>query len=364
MRGGNHKTPAQAIIRPEIMSKKLTPLFCLLALLSLLYGSYAKAQIDDAADLHTQQQQEKNELGDMKREIESIKNNMQNALKDMSRVQNMASGSQIKEFHLQAKEASVEAFPGCTVNSYTYNNQTPGPAIRVAEGDQVRILLHNGMTVATSLYIQGMSLPHKVDGLPRKGAGLVGPGETFAYQFIASQPGTFYYRPHVPHLNQMQRGLVGVIIVEPKSIPKTYERDHVLVLSQANGSDVKRTGATSSGRLFLVNGKSAQATPPLELKEGERMRLRVVNVSPEPCTFSLTGHRLEVVAQNGSDGIEPHVFRDTITMHCGERMDLEFTADNPGVWSLSSLNASQATYNGQFPGGFAMVVRYPDALKQ
>ena len=336
----------------------------IVALLSLFCGSPALAQIDDAADLHTQQQQEKDELGDMKRQIDSIKNNMQNSLKEMSRVQNMMTGSQVKEFHLQAKEANWEVFPGCFHGSLTYNNQTPGPVIRVSEGDQVKIVLHNGLTVPTSLYIQGMTLPHKVDGLPRKGAGLLAAGETFAYQFIAHQPGTYYYRPHVPHLNQMHKGLVGVIIVEPKSIPKTYERDHVIVLTRANGNELKRAGATSNTNVFLVNGKSAQATPPLDLKEGERMRLRVVNASPESCTFSLTGHRMEVVAQNGSDGIEPHIFRDTVTVQCGERVDLEFTADNPGVWSLSSLSASQSTFNGQFPGGFAMVVRYPDALNR
>jgi FtsP/CotA-like multicopper oxidase with cupredoxin domain len=207
-----------------------------------------------------------------------------------------------------------------------------------------------------------------VDGLPRKGAGLINPGDAYVYQFIATQPGTFYYRPQVPHLDQMHRGLIGVIVVEPKSIPKTYERDQVIVLTQASNNEIikKSAGSLRSqivGNLFLANGKSAQVVQPLELKNGERMRLRMVNASTEPCTFSLTGHRLEVVAQNGSDGVEPHISRDTVTIHPGERMDLEFTADNPGVWSLSSLNASQCSFNGQFPGGFAMVVRYPESLK-
>ncbi len=140
------------------------------------------------------------------------------------------------------------------------------------------------------------------------------------------------------------------------------------MLTEASAADLKRSGSTpqqkqvSSG-LFLCNGKSAQSIPPLELKNGERIRLRMVNASQQACPFSLTGHRLEIVSQNGSDPIEPHVIRDTITIHPGERMDLEFTADNPGVWSLSSMNMSQCSFNGQFPGGFAMVVRYPEALK-
>ena len=328
----------------------------------------AHSQIDDAADLATQQQQEKGELSNMKKEMDDIKSNMQNALKDMSRAQSTMSGDQVKEFQLQVKEASCEAFPGCYINACTYNNQTPGPVIRVSEGDQVRLVVHNGLKTTTSLYIQGMQLPHRVDGLPRKGAGLINPGDAYVYQFIASQPGTYYYRPQVSHLDQMNRGLVGAIVVEPKNIPKTYERDQVLVLTQANNSDIVRKTAASQkstviGNLFLVNGKSAQALSPLELKNNERMRLRMVNASPEACTFALTGHRMEVVSQNGSDGVEPHISRDTITIHPGERMDVEFSADNPGVWSLSALTSAQCSFNGQFPGGFAMVVRYPDSLK-
>lgn len=336
---------------------------------SLSWTNYALGQIDDAADLHTQQQQEKNELHNMKQEIDAIKNNMQDALKDMSRVQSMVSGQQqVKEFHLQARETSAEVFPGCFLSAVGFNNMIPGPVIRVAEGDTVKLVLHNGLKTPTSLYIQGMTLPHNVDGLPKKGAGLVGPGENYVYQFVATQAGTFYYRPQVPHLDQLHRGLVGALVVEPKSIPKTYERDQVIVLTDAAAADLRKSGATPQQKLvnsglLLCNGKSAQSIPPLELKNGERIRLRVINASQQVCPFSLTGHRLEIVSQNGSDPIEPHVIRDTVTLHPGERMDVEFTADNPGVWSLSSLNAAQVSFNGQFPGGFAMVVRYPEALK-
>lgn len=343
--------------------------FLLLVMLSICGTASALAQIDDAADLRTQQQQERNEMRDMKKEIDSIKSNMQDALRDMSRVQSQVSSQQqVKEFHLQAKETAWEVFSGCFLTTAAFNNMVPGPLIRVSEGDSVKLILHNGLKTPTSLYIQGMSLSHNVDGLPRKGAGLVGPGETFVYQFVASQAGTFYYRPQVPHLDQMHRGMVGAIVVEPKSVPKTYERDQVIVLTDASASALKRSGTTpqqkevSSG-LLLCNGKSAQAIPPLEVKNAERIRLRVINASQQPVPFSLTGHRLEIVSQNGSDPIEPHVIRDTITLHPGERMDLEFTADNPGVWSLSSLNMAQCSFNGQFPGGFAMVVRYPEALK-
>lgn len=343
---------------------------CLLLSLFFLSSSLPAltATIDDAADLFTQQQQEKNELDEMKREMENIKGNMHDALNEMGKVQKMMSGGQIKEFHINAKEVAWEVFPGCTVNAHTYNNQLPGPVIRVAEGDQVKLVLHNALKGTTSLYIHGMKLPHKVDGLPRKGGGLIGAGEAYVYQFIAEQPGTFWYHPQVPHYDQMHKGMAGVIIVEPKSIPKTYERDFVIVITELNAS-ANTPGTKQPGQhklnnsLFLANGKSAQAITPLEVHQGERIRLRVVNTSSEACPLTLTGHKMEVVAQNGSESIEPHIARDTVTINAGERMDMEFTADNPGVWSLSSLKANQCSFNGAFPGGIAMVVRYPDALK-
>lgn len=361
------------------MLKKIILSNLLLSCLTATTLPLFAATIDDAADLFTQQQQEKNELDEMKQEMESIKGNMTDALKEMGKVQKMMSGAQIKEFHIQCKDTTWEAFPGCSINSITYNNQIPGPAIRVAEGDQVKLILHNALKTSTSLYLHGMALPHGVNGLPRKGAGLVGPGETFVYQFVASQPGTFWYHPQVPHLDQLQKGLAGVIVVEPRSIPKTYEKDVVIVISEARASatsaisagqdpaskapTARTTKSAFSGVVFLANGKSAQAIPPLELKNGERIRLRMVNASSEACPLTLTGHKFEVVSQNGSDSIEPHTARDTVTINAGERMDLEFTADNPGVWSLSSLKPNQCQLNGAFPGGFAMVVRYPDALK-
>lgn len=355
---------------PRYTRLALTALSLLALSLSLWPGIATAATIDDAADLFTQQQQEKNELDEMKSEMNKIKGNMTDALNEMGKVQKMMSGAQVREFHINAKETSWEIFPGCFANALSYNNQLPGPVIKVSEGDQVKLVLHNALKTSTSLYIHGMRLPHKVDGLPRKGSGLIGPGEAYIYQFIAEQPGTFWYHPQVPHYDQMHKGLAGIIVVEPKSIPKTYERDFAIVISELNGTSGGAKAAPAAGQrpalngtVFLANGKSAQAIPPLEVHNGERIRLRIVNSSSEACPLTLTGHRFEIVSQNGSDAIEPHVSRDTVTVNAGERVDLEFTADNPGVWSLSSLKANQTSFNGSFPGGFAMVVRYPDVLK-
>lgn len=327
------------------------------------------AEIDDAADLPTQQMQEKNELHDMRREMNSIRSNMQDALQQMQHVgADVQARRQMKEIQLQCKEAAWELCPGRNVSALTYNNKMPGPDIRVQEGDRVQITVQNQMKISTSLYFHGMILPQSVSGLPRKGAGLIGPGESYTFEFVASNPGTYWYHPQVTHAEQMSRGLYGAMIVEPRSVPKTWERDYVLLLGQWNVGDKNATRVDATGKpvvgksypLFLANGKSAPAIPPLEVKRGERVRLRVVNASWQSCPLTMTGHRFEVVAINGSESTEPHTVRDTVTVNPGERMDLEFTADNPGVWSLSSMVPAQSSDNGVFPGGLAIVVRYPD----
>jgi FtsP/CotA-like multicopper oxidase with cupredoxin domain len=150
-----------------------------------------------------------------------------------------------------------------------------------------------------------------------------------------------------------------VVVVEPAAAPKTYEKDVVLVLGDTT-VPAKTGGRTT---YYTVNGKSAPAIPPIEVHNGERIRLRLVNVADVAFPLHLSGHKLDVVSTNGSSSIEPHVTRDTITLQPGDRYDVELTANNPGVWSLSSVLPSQTSNNGKFPGGIAVVVRYPDELR-
>jgi FtsP/CotA-like multicopper oxidase with cupredoxin domain len=316
------------------------------------------AVIDDAADLATQQAQEKQELNEMREELGNIKGTMQEATQGMAelhrRVQQQQRAAQATEVHLIAKEGAWEVAPGASTLAFTYNGSEPGPVVRVKEGDSVRIVLHNQLKTPTSLYFHGMTLPHNVGGLPRKDAGLVNPGQTYAFSFIAGAPGTYWYHPQVMHGEQMAKGLYGVIVVEPRGA-KSYDKDVVLVLGQT-------TAGPKQATYFTVNGKSAPAIPPIEVRNGERVRLRILNASTAACPLFLTGHRFEVINANGGDGLEPKVTRDTLTLQPGDRYDIEFVANNPGVWSLASMLPAQSSNEGKFPGGIAVVVRYPDAL--
>ncbi len=330
-------------------------------------------------DLFQQQQKNKQELHSIQDELGSLKRAIKNSESLGNQLeQQLASTRQIKEFHLIAKESSWELCPGKVISCLTYNGRIPGPVIRVQQGDQVKIVLHNQLKVPTSLLFHGLWLPYQVSGMPRKGAGLVGPGETFVYQFTVPDAGTYWYHPQVIHAEQQAEGLYGALIVEAAHPVPYPQQDHVMILGEWNMAS-KQTGnravlaplrllpygqqQQATMRLFTLNGKTAPVIPPLVVTPGEHVRLRLINATSQVCPLYLTGHAFRIVSINGCDLVPKLLSFDTLCMSPGERADVEFVADNPGIWSFSSLLRDQSSNAGDFPGGIAFVVRYTQTEK-
>lgn len=339
--------------------------------------------LDDIGDMAQEQAQEKLELEDMRNEMKDIKGQVRDAMGAMSALTNQGQALpgpnqqqlNVREIHLFAREANLEvgAESGAnreTIKALTYNGKIPGPEIHVRQGEAVRIVLHNNLKspASTSLHFHGLIAPHKVDGLPRAGGANAAPErflkaeDSFVYQFIANQTGTFFYHPQIIHQDQRFKGMFGVIIVHPRLPTKEADKELVLFLSSAEAlaKEAKPEAVAAAKHLYLVNGKTAPFIPALEVLNGERVRLHIINTLDEAVPLHLSGHRFEVTGINGSDPLEPRVVRDTITINPSDRIDLEFTANNPGVWSLASELPRQNSNHGKFPGGIAMIVRYSE----
>lgn len=342
----------------------------MLRLFLIVFSLFSVAQPVQAQGMAAEQAAEREELGKMRNEVRDIKSTIKDAMDSMNELQNQANAASkanenAHELHLFAKPAAWELYSGMTADCMTYNGKIPGPPIRVPEGQPVRIVLHNQLKVPTSLVFHGIVVPQSVGGLPKKDSGIVKPGEAFAYQFVPSKAGTFWYHPQVINADQKNRGMFGAFIVEPRSGP-SEDKDFTVVLSELNlasaaegtAHPVSPLKSGNTHTYYMMNGKSAPAIPPVELRQGERVRLRVINASQHAIPVSLSGHRFEVVSMNGSDTLEPHVYRDTVTLNPSDRVDLSFAADNPGVWSFASELLEQASNEGKFPGGVACVVRY------
>ncbi len=372
------------------MTEKLKTLSIVMFALSLALSLQpASAQpgsniFDDGDSVGEEQIKEKEELRKMRSEMDEINSEIKGGLEELQQVnqqfQNRASKAQVTEVHLFARKGAWETRKGDSVHCLSYNGSLPGPVIRAKKGDNLKIVLHNQLDQPTSLYFHGLPVPHEVNGLPRKEAGLVPAGGTFAYQFVANKEGTFWYHPQVVHADQRLKGLYGVIIIEPNLRSRTYDKDITMIFSKMSMEERGNTPAKGKAPksvekyavapvakfnreldvAYLINGKQAPAIPPIELRKGDRVKLRLVNASDEIVPIHLSGHRLEVVSANGADKLEPHVFRDSITLGPSDRVDAEFIAGNPGVWSLASELYYQASTDGKFPGGMACVVRYSE----
>jgi FtsP/CotA-like multicopper oxidase with cupredoxin domain len=181
-----------------------------------------------------------------------------------------------KTFHLTARPAPWALRKGLRVLANTYNGVVPGPALIVNEGDEVIIDYHNDLKVPDTIHLHGIhGGPVEMDGVAGISQPLVPPGGSFTYQFHATQPGTFIYHSH-DNEAILDSGLYGAIVVLPKH-PRPEERvdrDYIEVISSWQIQSVAENH-------FTINGREYPATSPIEVKEGQRIRIRWINISGE-----------------------------------------------------------------------------------
>lgn len=254
----------------------------------------------------------------------------------------------LREFTLTAEEIDWELQSGTTVRAWTYNRQMPGPEIRVREGDRVRVTLVNHLPVATTIHWHGVNVPQEMDGPAGLNQAAVEPGETFVYDFIATPAGTRWYHSHTDVATQVMLGLYGAFIIEPKNETTQYDRDHTYILAEWDNEltpDVATGDAPRGPRdqllrggelgtdLFLMNGRIHEAIPPIMVKEGEDVLIRLINAGTMSHPFHIHGHSFRIVATDGNPVPEnAQLTKDTVLIAPGERYDIAFVADNPGVW--------------------------------
>ncbi len=121
-----------------------------------------------------------------------------------------------KTFNIVAKEANHQLNEKVNVTAWTFNGSVPGSQIRVKEGEDLKINLKNELPDPVSIHWHGIPLPNKMDGIPGVTQNAVQPGESFTYKFNASVPGTYMYHTHQDGVNQLDKGLYGSLIIEPK----------------------------------------------------------------------------------------------------------------------------------------------------
>lgn len=245
---------------------------------------------------------------------------------------------EVKVFRLVAEPIEREFAPGMLVRAWGYNGQTPGPTIECMQGDRVRILVTNRLPEHTTIHWHGLRLPNGMDGVGGLNQAPIRPGETWAYEFVVRDPGTFMYHPHADEMVQMAVGLMGMFIVHPREDDERVDRDFVLLPHEwAIHPGTYRPDPTvmTDFNLFTFNGKVFPAIEPLVVRTGERVRLRIGNLSMDSHPIHLHGYSFDVTATDG--GRIPKSARwsqTTVNVPVGSTRDIEWTADAPGDWAL------------------------------
>jgi plastocyanin len=273
---------------------------------------------------------------------------------------------------------------------------TPGPTLRVNQGDRVIVEFENQHPHPHTIHWHGQYVPWNSDGVPGSTQDSVAKGESFTYDFIAARAGTLWYHCHVDTQFHVMQGLYGVMIVEPqeKNWEPEYDNDQVWVLStlrrelvQATPASIanphlKHTGAgcPSTGEqgcqnpaiditpdVFMINGISAPNTfkrddTVINLEPGERLRLRMLNAGTTVETIHLHGHDFEVTHIDGNP-IPPSAryYVDTLPIAPAQRYDviIEGREGNEGIWVVHTHVVDHVTNDGQYPGGMLSKIVYP-----
>jgi hypothetical protein len=245
----------------------------------------------------------------------------------------------VKEFHLIAEPVEREFAPGMTVKCWGYNGQTPGPTIEAVEGDRVRMLVTNRLPEHTTIHWHGILLPNGMDGVGGLNQPHIKPGETYAYEFTLRQHGTFMYHPHADEMVQMAVGMMGMFVVHPrKSDEPSIDRDFAIMLHEwaiHPGTYRPDPAVMLDFNMFTFNSRVFPGIAPLIVKTGDRVRIRLGNLSMDEHPIHIHGHNFWVTATDGGK-IPPSARwpETTVLVPVGATRDIEFVADNPGDWAF------------------------------
>ena len=324
-----------------------------------------------------------------------------------------------RTFRINFEITEHELLPGITFKAFTFNGQIPGPEFRVQEGEWIKVEATNRTEEMHTIHWHGVDVPYTMDGVPMVTQDPIHPGETFVYRFQARPAGTRFYHCHWGTPLHMSSALHGAFIIESDDDPirrdYPYQRDYTLVLESWDIDFTRReinallkgmkqvNRLMAQGRLspathgffrnfsafkkavdtgdyippyvrgaapfrrwqpnfFGINGKCYPAVDPrslLKIKEGEWIRVRIINGGMGLHHLHLHGHQFVHVAQDGNP-LEHPLRLNTVSVFPGNTVDIMIYGDNPGFWTFHDHNTLHAQNNGIYPGGMITLLVYED----
>jgi manganese oxidase len=241
-----------------------------------------------------------------------------------------------KVFHLIAEPVKQEILPGRVIDLWGYNGSAPGPTIQINQGDRVRIVFDNHLPEPTSIHWHGLEIPEAMDGVPGIGQKPVAPGGRFVYEFTLHQEGTYFYHSHMAM--QEMLGMLGAFIIHPaQAHTPAIASDHVILLQEyaiLPNNTVPNTMSMEYNWLTF-NGKAGPAATPMIVRQGDRARIRLINLGMDHHPIHLHGFTFAITGNEGGRLPESQwIRRNTTLVGVAQAQDIEFDAATPGSWML------------------------------
>jgi suppressor of ftsI len=238
----------------------------------------------------------------------------------------------------------LKSIRGTTVRELGYNGSSPGPFLRVHQGDQLEIAVINRLGIPTTVHHHGVRVENAFDGVPDVTQKAIAPGKSFVYRLRFPDPGIYWYHPHFREDYSQELGLFGVYLVQPQD-PNYWppaNREVPLALHDLLIKDGKipeyfsdRVDFAFMGRFgntMLVNGRTDYS---LDLKKGEVVRFYILNASSaRPYRLFIPGAKMKLVG--GDNGrVDQETFLDYLVLAPSERWIVDVYFPQPGTYKLT-----------------------------
>lgn len=253
---------------------------------------------------------------------------------------------------LVARQGTVDVPGGRSIEGYTVNGTSPGPEIRARQGDLVEVVLVNeSVADGATLHWHGIDVPNAADGVAGITQDAVPVGGRHVYRFVAADAGTYWYHSHQVSHVQVERGLLGAIVIEPA------EPDG-RIAAPTDGSPLDVTALLHIyGGQHTLNGRVADervSAPP-----GSTVRVRVVNTDQGTAAV-WAGAPFRVVAVDGHDVHEPgEIEGQRVLVPAGGRVDVAVRAPDRGAVRLHVGGARSIVIGDASAEASAPPVRQP-----
>ncbi|MBL1085318.1 multicopper oxidase family protein [Streptomyces actinomycinicus] len=299
----------------------------------------------------------------------------------------------VRTFSFTSAESKLD-LGGLSVRTWAYNEEVPGPLVRVTAGEVLDLTLANRLPATTTLHSHGVRLRCDMDGVPDLTQEAIQPGSDFRYRFTVKHPGTYLLHSHVGM--QPDRALYAPLIVDDPREPLSYDAEWLVILddwldgvegSTPEGVLSQLTPGGSAGHMamgpghpgsgpsrsasahahsskkstggpnrvlhdshsrmlhgeggsvayphYLVNGRLPGNPSVFRCRPGDRVRLRIINAGSETAfRVALGGHEMTVTHTDGYP--VKHKRTDALLVGMAERYDVLVTARD-GVFPLVAL---------------------------